>query len=75
MPDSYSPQYVEAAWYPWWERQGFFKPEYAVSGYCCPGGEGLEVEKGRTEDPLPGKGHLRMPWALAFAPPSLPPAS
>ncbi|XP_067319433.1 valine--tRNA ligase [Anolis sagrei] len=28
MPDSYSPQYVEAAWYPWWESQGFFKPEY-----------------------------------------------
>uniref|UniRef100_A0A8C6MVE1 valine--tRNA ligase n=1 Tax=Mus spicilegus TaxID=10103 RepID=A0A8C6MVE1_MUSSI len=31
MPDSYSPQYVEAAWYPWWEQQGFFKPEYGVS--------------------------------------------
>ncbi|KAG8552851.1 hypothetical protein GDO81_003110 [Engystomops pustulosus] len=28
MPDSYSPQYVEAAWYPWWEKEGFFKPEY-----------------------------------------------
>uniref|UniRef100_A0A8C6VJ20 valine--tRNA ligase n=1 Tax=Naja naja TaxID=35670 RepID=A0A8C6VJ20_NAJNA len=28
MPDSYSPQYVEAAWYSWWESQGFFKPEY-----------------------------------------------
>lgn len=39
MPDSYSPQYVEAAWYPWWERQGFFKPEYGVSSYCCPGPE------------------------------------
>ncbi|KAM4609586.1 valine--tRNA ligase-like, partial [Discoglossus pictus] len=33
MPDSYSPQYVEAAWYPWWEQQGFFKPEY---GHGCP---------------------------------------
>jgi hypothetical protein len=21
MPDSYSPKYVEAAWYPWWEKQ------------------------------------------------------
>jgi valyl-tRNA synthetase len=31
MPDSYSPQYVEAAWYSWWEKQGFFKPEYFVS--------------------------------------------
>ncbi|GCC43422.1 hypothetical protein chiPu_0027638, partial [Chiloscyllium punctatum] len=24
----YSPRYVEAAWYPWWESQGFFRPEY-----------------------------------------------
>lgn len=31
LPDSYSPQYVEAAWYPWWEKRGFFKPEYGVS--------------------------------------------
>ncbi|XP_060706636.1 valine--tRNA ligase, mitochondrial [Hemiscyllium ocellatum] len=28
LPDSYSPRYVEAAWYSWWERQGFFRPEY-----------------------------------------------
>ncbi|XP_048478655.1 valine--tRNA ligase isoform X1 [Plutella xylostella] len=28
MPDAYSPKYVEAAWYAWWEKQGFFKPEY-----------------------------------------------
>ncbi|XP_076670453.1 valyl-tRNA synthetase isoform X1 [Andrena cerasifolii] len=28
MPDTYSPKYVEAAWYSWWEKQGFFKPEY-----------------------------------------------
>uniref|UniRef100_A0A3P8WTC0 Valine--tRNA ligase n=1 Tax=Cynoglossus semilaevis TaxID=244447 RepID=A0A3P8WTC0_CYNSE len=28
LPDAYSPQYVEASWYPWWEKQGFFKPEY-----------------------------------------------
>ncbi|XP_032235539.1 valine--tRNA ligase [Nematostella vectensis] len=28
MPDSYSPTYVEAAWYAWWEKQNFFKPEY-----------------------------------------------
>lgn len=31
FPDAYSPQYVEAAWYSWWEEQGFFKPEYGVS--------------------------------------------
>lgn len=35
MPDSYSPQYVEAAWYPWWEKQGFFKPEYGVCKLLC----------------------------------------
>ncbi|XP_069121491.1 LOW QUALITY PROTEIN: valine--tRNA ligase-like [Argopecten irradians] len=28
MPDSYSPHYVEAAWYDWWNGQGFFRPEY-----------------------------------------------
>jgi valyl-tRNA synthetase len=28
FPSSYSPKYVEAAWYEWWEKQGFFKPEY-----------------------------------------------
>lgn len=28
MPDAYSPRYVEAAWYAWWEKSQFFKPEY-----------------------------------------------
>ncbi|XP_043244870.1 valine--tRNA ligase-like isoform X1 [Amphibalanus amphitrite] len=28
LPDAYSPQYVEAAWYDWWEKQGFFSPDY-----------------------------------------------
>uniref|UniRef100_A0A8C6V9K3 Valine--tRNA ligase, mitochondrial n=1 Tax=Naja naja TaxID=35670 RepID=A0A8C6V9K3_NAJNA len=27
LPTSYSPRYVEAAWYPWWVKEGFFKPE------------------------------------------------
>lgn len=27
MPTSYHPKYVEAAWYQWWKKQGFFKPE------------------------------------------------
>ncbi len=31
MPSSYSPVYVEAAWNEWWEKEGFFKPEYGVS--------------------------------------------
>lgn len=32
MPESYSPQYVEAVWYEWWMKQGFFKPEYTAPG-------------------------------------------
>ncbi|KAH0630414.1 hypothetical protein JD844_013424 [Phrynosoma platyrhinos] len=28
LPTSYSPRYVEAAWYAWWVKEGFFKPEY-----------------------------------------------
>ncbi len=32
LPDAYSPQYVEAAWYSWWEKSGFFKPEYGRKG-------------------------------------------
>uniref|UniRef100_A0A0N4Z0P1 Valine--tRNA ligase, mitochondrial n=1 Tax=Parastrongyloides trichosuri TaxID=131310 RepID=A0A0N4Z0P1_PARTI len=28
LPNAYSPGYVETAWYEWWEKEGFFKPEY-----------------------------------------------
>lgn len=35
LPDSYSPKYVEAAWYKWWEKEGFFKPEYGVRFRFC----------------------------------------
>ena len=28
MAEEYNPPAVEAAWYAWWEQQGFFKPEY-----------------------------------------------
>ncbi|VDP82315.1 unnamed protein product [Echinostoma caproni] len=28
MPNSYSPKYVEALWYEWWEKSGFFCPEH-----------------------------------------------
>ncbi|XP_069957758.1 valine--tRNA ligase isoform X1 [Cherax quadricarinatus] len=31
LPAQYSPSYVEAAWYDWWKKQGFFKPEYGRS--------------------------------------------
>ncbi|KAF6776104.1 hypothetical protein AHF37_06330 [Paragonimus kellicotti] len=30
MPDSYSPRFVEAHWYDWWERCGYFTPEFQV---------------------------------------------
>uniref|UniRef100_A0AAY4D3G5 valine--tRNA ligase n=1 Tax=Denticeps clupeoides TaxID=299321 RepID=A0AAY4D3G5_9TELE len=41
LPDSYSPQYVEAAWYPWWENQGFFKPEYGRKSLSEPNPRGI----------------------------------
>ncbi|XP_049587384.1 valine--tRNA ligase isoform X2 [Syngnathus scovelli] len=41
LPDSYSPQYVEAAWYPWWEKQGFFKPEYGRQSISDPNPKGI----------------------------------
>ncbi|CAG9534339.1 unnamed protein product [Cercopithifilaria johnstoni] len=28
LPNAYSPKYVEAAWYEWWQKSGFFRPEY-----------------------------------------------
>uniref|UniRef100_A0A452SNZ1 Valine--tRNA ligase, mitochondrial n=1 Tax=Ursus americanus TaxID=9643 RepID=A0A452SNZ1_URSAM len=31
LPPAYSPRYVEAAWYSWWVREGFFKPEYQLT--------------------------------------------
>ncbi|XP_071948932.1 valine--tRNA ligase-like [Antedon mediterranea] len=27
LPQRYSPSYVEAAWYEWWQEMGFFKPK------------------------------------------------
>ncbi|XP_053151794.1 valine--tRNA ligase, mitochondrial isoform X2 [Hemicordylus capensis] len=30
LPTSYSPHYVESAWYAWWVKEGFFKPEYQL---------------------------------------------
>ncbi|CAK1580629.1 unnamed protein product [Parnassius mnemosyne] len=43
MPDAYSPQYVEAAWYSWWENQGFFKPEYGRKSILEPNPKGKFV--------------------------------
>ncbi|XP_061475249.1 valine--tRNA ligase [Rhineura floridana] len=41
MPDSYSPQFVEAAWYQWWESQGFFKPQYGRCSVSEPNPKGM----------------------------------
>lgn len=38
MPAGYNPQAVEAAWYDWWEAQGFFKPQTAPDGSANPEG-------------------------------------
>lgn len=34
MPKAYTPQAVEAAWYDWWERSGFFKPMSDTQPEC-----------------------------------------
>lgn len=39
MPAGYNPQAVEAAWYDWWEAQGFFKPQTAPDGSAKPEGQ------------------------------------
>lgn len=43
LPDAYSPKYVEAAWYSWWEKQGFFKPEYGRKSILDPNPKGKFV--------------------------------
>lgn len=40
MPEAYSPKYVEAAWYSWWEKSGFFKPEYGRENIYAPNPKG-----------------------------------
>ncbi|CAD5123228.1 DgyrCDS11590 [Dimorphilus gyrociliatus] len=40
LPDSYNPTYVEAAWNAWWEKEGFFKPEYKTSSLREPNPKG-----------------------------------
>lgn len=29
MKENYNPEMVESAWYSWWEKQGYFKPEFS----------------------------------------------
>lgn len=35
---SYNPTVVESAWYDWWEKEGFFKPEFGPDGKVKPEG-------------------------------------
>jgi valyl-tRNA synthetase len=35
---TYNPVAVESAWYEWWEKQGYFKPEFAADGKVKPAG-------------------------------------
>ncbi|XP_053908105.1 LOW QUALITY PROTEIN: valine--tRNA ligase [Cuculus canorus] len=41
LPLSYSPGYVEAVWYSWWEHSGFFKPEYGRPSLSTPNPRGV----------------------------------
>ena len=34
LPETYSPRFVEAAWYDWWQNEGYFMPEYAYQKVC-----------------------------------------
>ncbi|XP_072401213.1 valine--tRNA ligase [Diabrotica undecimpunctata] len=43
LPDAYSPKYVEAAWYSWWEKKQFFKPEYGRKSILEPNENGKFV--------------------------------
>ncbi|KAK9446477.1 tRNA synthetases class I-domain-containing protein [Limtongia smithiae] len=35
---SYNPQIVESRWYEWWEKEGFFKPQFGPDGKIKPEG-------------------------------------
>lgn len=35
---SYNPTVVESAWYEWWEKEGFFAPEFTADGKIKPEG-------------------------------------
>jgi valyl-tRNA synthetase len=41
MAFGYDPIVVESAWYAWWEKRGFFEPEFTAEGKVKP--EGLFV--------------------------------
>ncbi|KAL5320915.1 hypothetical protein ACEPPN_011725 [Leptodophora sp. 'Broadleaf-Isolate-01'] len=41
---AYNPTAVESAWYSWWEKEGFFKPEFTADGKVKPEGSFVIVE-------------------------------
>ncbi|MFH4974910.1 hypothetical protein AB6A40_001619 [Gnathostoma spinigerum] len=43
LPSAYSPTYVEAAWYEWWEKKGFFRPEFRQTDLNIPNPKGTFV--------------------------------
>ncbi|TVY41255.1 Valine--tRNA ligase, mitochondrial [Lachnellula subtilissima] len=59
---AYNPIAVESAWYAWWEKEGFFKPEFTADGKVKPEGKFVIVE------PPPNvTGKLHMGHALGNA--------
>ncbi|VDO96230.1 unnamed protein product [Heligmosomoides polygyrus] len=40
LPNVYDPGYVESEWYAWWEKEGFFKPEYMQKNTKTPNPKG-----------------------------------
>lgn len=59
---AYNPTAVESAWYAWWEKEGFFKPEFGADGKVKPEGSFVIVE------PPPNvTGNLHMGHALGNA--------
>ncbi|RKF63953.1 Valine--tRNA ligase, mitochondrial [Golovinomyces cichoracearum] len=59
---AYNPIAVESAWYAWWEKEGFFKPEFTADGKVKPAGSFVIVE------PPPNvTGNLHMGHALGTA--------
>jgi hypothetical protein len=63
---AYVPKVVESAWYDWWEKEGFFKPEYTTPGLK----DGKVNDKGTFIIPIPPPnvtGKLHCGHALATA--------
>ncbi|KAH9205520.1 valyl-tRNA synthetase-like protein [Leptodontidium sp. 2 PMI_412] len=59
---AYNPLAVESAWYAWWEKEGFFKPEFTADGKVKEEGSFVIVE------PPPNvTGNLHMGHALGNA--------